>query len=149
MNILMTAALLAALTVPDMDTSFKAYMDYRAITNEESTQYRMQQKAETDENGLRTYKGRYMIAVGTYYGEVGDRLDITLDTGERFEAVIGDIKADSSTDSTHRYHPMENGGNVVEFIVDVRLVSRGVRRSGDISSIEGFEGNIEKIERAD
>ena len=148
MNILCAAVILSALSVPDGDTSFKAYEDYRRITNTRSTQYRMQQKAETDENGLRIYHGRYMVAVGTYYGEVGDELTVTLDTGEVIDVVIGDIKADCDTDETNRYHPMEDGGaNVIEFIVDTRELSHDVKRAGDISEIDGFEGNVEKIER--
>lgn len=148
MNILCAAAVLSALTVPDMDTSFKAYEDYRRITNSRSMQYRMQQKAETDDNGLRVYHGRYMVALGTYYGSVGDELTVTLDTGEVIDIVIGDIKADATTDKTNRYHPMDDGGaNVLEFIVDTKKLSGDVKWAGDISEIDGFEGNVEKIER--
>ena len=150
MNLIITAAILTAFTVPDMDTDFKSYMDYRAITNTHSAQYRLQQHAETDENGLRTYNGRYMVAVGTYYGEVGDNLTVTLDTGESFDCVIGDIKADSTTDETHRYHPMAGGkGNVIEFIVDTKSLPRDVRWMGTVSALDEFSGNVEKIERDD
>ena len=150
MNILLTTAILTAFTVPDIDTDFKSYMDYRKITDTHSAQYRLQEHAETDENGLRVYKGRYMIAVGTYYGSVGDNLTITLDSGITFDAVIGDIKADSTTDSTHRYHPMDDGGgNVIEFIVDTRGLPRDVRWMGTVSALDDFKGNVEKIERDD
>ena len=150
MNILVAAAILTALTVPDIDTDFKSYMDYRCITDTHSTQYRLQQDAETDENGLRTYHGRYMVALGTYYGEVGDELTITLDSGECFDVVIGDIKADCDTDKTNRYHPMANGGgNVIEFIVDTKELPKKARYMGTISAIDGFDGNVEKIERDD
>jgi len=150
MDILLATAILTALTVPDIDSDFKAYMDYRKITDTHSAQYRMQEHAETDENGLRVYHGRYMIAVGTYYGVVGDDLDITLDTGDVLECVIGDIKADCDTDSTHRYHPMQDGsGNIIEFIVDVRELPHDARWAGTISALDGFEGNVESIERAD
>lgn len=148
MNIILTTAILTALTVPDIPTDFKAYMDYRAITDTHSAQYRLQQSAETDENGLRTYHGKYMVALGTYYGEVGDELTITLDTGESFDVIIGDIKADCDTDATNRYHPMaDGGGNIIEFIVDVRQLPKDARRMGTISAIDGFEGDVEKIER--
>ena len=150
MNIFTAAVILTALTVPDIPTDFKAYMDYRAITDTHSAQYRLQQSAETDENGLRTYHGKYMVALGTYYGEVGDELTITLDTGESFDVIIGDIKADCDTDATNRYHPMANGGgNVIEFIVDTKQLPHDVRWSGTVSSIEDFAGNVEKIERDD
>lgn len=149
MNIITAAAILTELTVPDIPTDFKAYMDFRKITNRESIQYRMQQSAETDENGLRMYHGRYMVALGSYYGDVGDELTITLDTGTELDVVIGDLKADCETDRTNRYHPMEGGsGNIVEFIVDVRQLPEDARWSGTISAIDGFEGDVEKIERA-
>lgn len=150
MHIFATAAILAAFTVPDMDTDFKSYMDYRCITDTHSAQYRLQQHAETDENGLRTYNGRYMIAVGTYYGEVGDNLTVTLDTGVSFDCVIGDIKADSTTDETNRYHPMaDDKGNLIEFIVDTKELPRSVRWMGTVSALDDFAGNVEKIERDD
>lgn len=34
--------------IPNLDTSFKAYMDYRCITDETSQQWEIQQKAWTD-----------------------------------------------------------------------------------------------------
>lgn len=150
-NTIMCAAVISAakLSVPDIDSTFKAYMDYRCITNTRSEQYRLQKDAETDENGLRVWHGRYMIVVGTYYGQVGDSLTVTLDTGESFDAVIGDIKADCTTDETNRYYPMENGNaNVIEFIVDTRELPRKVRQMGDVSyADEMFEGDVEKITR--
>lgn len=151
MNIILATAILTALTVPDLETDFKSYMDYRCITDTHSAQYRLQQAAETDENGLRVYHGRYMVAMGTYYGEVGDNLTITLDSGESFDVVIGDIKADSTTDETHRYHPMANGsGNVLEFIVDTRELPKKARWMGDISYVDDmFSGNVESVERDD
>ena len=134
------------LTVPHIDTSFKAYMDYRMITDERSIQYRLQQDAQTDENGLRIYRGRYMVALGTYYGSVGDELTVTLDTGKSFDVIIGDTKADSDTDRTNRYYPMSDGsGNVVEFIVDVDALSDEARRMGDISYVDGFGGNVVQV----
>ena len=136
----------SVMSVPDIDTSFKAYMDYRTITNRRSAQWAMQQQAQTDANGLRTYGGRYMVAVGSYYGDVGDELTVMLDTGEELEVVIGDMKADSHTDGTHRYCPMSDGsGNVLEFIVDVYDLPDRARNMGDISYVDGFEGEIEGI----
>lgn len=135
------------MTVPKGDTSFKSYMDYTCITNTGSEQYQMQQTAYTDD-GLRRYKnGDYMIAMGTYYGEVGDRFIITLDSGVKFNAIMGDIKADCHTDEKNMYYPM-NGGkkNVIEFIVDTPELPEMAREMGDIS-YDGFEGNVISIER--
>lgn len=137
------------LEVPDGDTRFKSYMDYRTLTNHRSDQWHLQEKAETDENGLRVYDGCYMVALGSYYSTtIGDKFRITLDTGVSFDAVLGDMKADCHTDYCNQYFPMNNGQkNVVEFIVDVHELNDKARVMGDISYINGFKGNVTKIER--
>lgn len=136
-------------TVPTGDTSFKSYMDFRAITNVSSEQYKLQEECVTDSHGLRKYGDDYVIAVGSYYADrVGDRLEITLESGEKFMAVVGDFKADAHTDKTNRYYPMSDGKkNVIEFIVDTDALDSMARKMGDISYIDGFEGNIDSIEK--
>ena len=142
------------LNTPDLDTSFKTYMSYRSITDIDSEQYAMQRKAWTDENGLRRYNNDYMIAVGSYYSsECGDRFKITLDTGNSFTAVVGDIKDDLHTDDNNMYTPVydENGefisANVIEFIADTKSLPYKVKLHGSVGAIEDFSGNIENIER--
>lgn len=134
--------------VPCGDTSFKSYMSYRAITNTRSAQYKLQQRCWTDDEGLRRLGDDYVIALGTYYADyIGERFKITLDTGESFTAVVGDFKANKHTDSKHQYYDSGNGRkNVVEFVVDTKELNRKARKMGDISYIEGFEGNIKSIE---
>lgn len=133
-------------SVPDIDSDFKAYMDYRAITNTHSEQYKLQKVSSTDDNGLRVHNGYYLIALGTYYSTtVGERFKITLDTGEELLCEVGDIKGDSSTDETNRYVPIN--GNIVEFIVDTDKLPKKVRKMGSVSYIDGFEGSVTSIER--
>lgn len=131
-------------SIPSGDTSFKSYMDYRCITNTRSAQYKLQNDCWTDENGLRRCGDDYVIAVGTYYADyVGERVIVTLADDKQFTAVIGDFKADAHTDSTHRYSPMSNDRkNVIEFVVDTSALDKTARKMGDISYIEGFEGNV-------
>ena len=45
------------------ETWFKAYMDYRTITDTESVQYAMQQNAWTDDRGLRRTENDYLVAM--------------------------------------------------------------------------------------
>ena len=149
MNCILAAAVcVGALAVPQIDTDFKAFMDYTAITNKKSPQYALQAEAYTDDNGLRKVGDYYCVALGSYYGtEIGQCYIITLDTGVSFKAILADAKADCDTDETHRYHPMRGGaGNIVEFVVDTPELPRAVRWSGTVSSIEGFEGSVESIE---
>lgn len=145
----MVTLLLAAqmiFTVPDVDSDFKSYMDYRCITNTSSDQYKLQQKCYTDDNGLRVYDGYYAVALGTYYSStIGDKFHITLDTGEEFDVIVGDVKADCDTDKTNRYVPVN--GNIIEFIVDTRKLPKDVRFMGTVSALDDFEGSVESIEK--
>lgn len=147
-GIILASALI--FSVPeDIDTDFKAYMDYRTITNTRSPQYKLQSQAWTDDNGLRKVDDYYLVAMGSYYSStVGDCFEITLDTGESFKVMIGDCKADKDTDILNMYHPMNNNkGNVIEFIVDTKELPREVRQMGTVSAIDIFEGNVESIEK--
>ena len=139
----MVGIIMAAIISDGLDTSFKAWMSYKAITNTSSVQYELQQDAWTDDNGLRRYNKDYMVAVGTPYGNVGDRIKITLDTGEVFNAIIGDSKGD------RYYHSCSKGANVVEFIVDTKELDNEAKKMGDISYIPFFEGEVIDIQKLD
>lgn len=143
-------------SIPEYDTSFKTYMDYRKITDKSSAQYMLQMEAYTDDMGLRKYEDHYIVAMGTYYSDnVGDTFKITLDNDTSFNVIIGDIKADCHTDSQNMYSPVydENGdfvsANVIEFIVDTNKLDRSVTKLGTVSAYDNFKGNIIKIERTD
>ena len=143
-------------SIPNYDTSFKTYMDYRCITDKTSAQYMLQMEAHTDDMGLRKYEDHYIVAMGTYYSDnVGDTFRITLDNDISFNVIIGDIKADCHTDSKNMYSPVydENGNfvsaNVIEFIVDTKKLDRSVKKLGTIEAYDDFKGNIVKIERTD
>lgn len=129
--------------LPNVSGSFKTYMDYRTITNTNSTQWYMQQAAWTAPNGIRCYGDRYMVAMGTYYSEqCGDKFDITLSSGQVIKVITGDIKADEHTDPTNMY--IEHNQNIVEFIVDVNVLNPLSQQMGDVS-YSGLEGDIVSI----
>lgn len=143
-----------SMSLPDYDTSFKAYMDYRCITDKTSKQYELQQKADTDDLGLRKYGDYYLIGLGTYYADsVGEKFRITLENDKVFYAMTGDIKADIHTDKNNMYSPVYNSNgtlisaNVVEFIVDTKAMDRKTKLSGSVGTYEDFSGNIVKIEK--
>lgn len=140
----------AGVEVPDGDTSFKAYMDWRCITNTRSDQYKLQLECWTDDQGLRRHGDDYVIALGTFYADrIGERYKITLDSGVTFTATVGDFKADKDTDSSNMYTPMQGSAkNVIEFVVDTPELPATARRMGDIS-YAGFEGDVERMVRLD
>lgn len=136
-----------------VDTSFKAYMDYRAITDESSEQYKMQQNAWTGLDGVRRIGDDICVALGTYYTDgCGERFEITLDTGKTFNVIVSDIKDDQDTDETNRYTMHGEGDEaracVVEFIVDIDEIGSKAKRLGDISC-NNFEGEVTSIEKID
>lgn len=129
--------------VPNINNSFKPYMDYRTITNKESAQWKLQRKAQTDSKGFRTYNGRKMVAVGTYYADyIGKELLVVLENGMAINVVVGDFKDNRHTDKTNRYVPSDK--NMVEFIVDVNKIGSTSRKMGDMS-YSGFKGKIVAI----
>lgn len=138
-------AKLAILPAPDgVETHFKTFMDYRTITSKVSMQYQLQEIAETNEYGMRTIDGYPLVAVGTYYADkVGYKIEVYLDTGVSFIAIVGDIKADKHTDESNR---ITSTGNVVEFIVDRKLIPEMCEKMGDMSyADERLEGNVTDI----
>lgn len=126
------------------NNSFKSYMDYRTITNCSSKQYKLQKKCKTAKNGLRTYKGRYVIALGTFYtNKVGTKVDLKMKNGSTVKCVVGDIKDNRHTDSTNR---QARDGSVAEFIVDVTQLGNKSKRMGNVSySDKKLLGSIKYI----
>lgn len=133
--------------IPNVNSSQKTYMSYKAITNKASKQYQLQQDAVTDEFGFRRYNDLYMIALGTYYTgyECGKTFRITLDTGITFNAITGDVKSDAHTDKLHQHR----NGNIVEFIVDTNAIPETCSKMGDMSYADNneFAGKIAEIEK--
>lgn len=104
----------------DTENSQKmTYMDYRAITDKHSNQYKFQQRDNVwvDEYGFLVQNSEwYVVAMGSYWGEIGDKFIIRLENGETISCVLGDIKADRHTDKNNYAH--EADGHVVEFLID-------------------------------
>lgn len=132
--------------VPDVEgTDFKTFMDYRTITAPSSVQYAMQQEAQTNQYGIRTWNGYPMVAIGTYFVDrCGYLVTVTLEGGTTFDAVVGDIKADIHTDETNR---VTLTGNAVEFIVDGDQIPDICWQTGDMSyASEEYRGRVLNIE---
>lgn len=126
--------------------NFKSYMGYRSITCKASKQYKLQQRAKTGKYGIRTIKGRYLIALGTYYTKnVGDKFDIKLSDGTILKCMIGDIKSDRHTDSKRQKQKYD--GSIMEFITDPSKMPSYVKRAGSYTACEKFSGSIKEIRK--
>lgn len=123
----------------------KSYMDYRCITDKTSKQYKLQKKAHTDKKtGIRMIKGRYCIAVGSYFTKkIGKKIDLVMQNGQVVECILADQKDDKDTINHHRQHATD--GSVAEFVVDTNRLSRKVRRMGDVSYTRPFRGKITRM----
>lgn len=116
-------------------SSFKSWMDYRAITSKSSNQYKLQLKATTDPHyGFRKIGDYIMVAMGPQYGPVGTKYIIQFKDGKVIQAIIGDIKHTGcqSADSS-----------MLEFIVDTRVLPQNFKISGNFNSL--FAGPITVI----
>lgn len=115
-------------------TTFKSFMDYRAITSPSSRQYKQLQKGFTvSEYGILVQDGRFLVAMAKQYGEVGT--DLAIQIGDTILAVrIGDIKGVACA---------HKDGSMLEFIVDTKRVPKKVQISGNFNDI--FKGKIDYI----
>lgn len=156
-------SVLHSMSVPQGNSSFKSYMDYKAITNTKSAQYKVNRASNvyTDSCGMRrVVVGQsanediddFVVALGTFYGKVGDRFSIQFSNGQTITAVMGDLKANKHTDSTNRYHLKDK--SVVEFIVENNRLNKLVKQMGDVSYLTyglnpnfKINGNVVKIDK--
>lgn len=135
-------------SLPSIPTNIKSFTDYRVYNIEETPHYRLQNQCYTDQMGLRRLGEDYCVAVGSYYSsDIGDRFEVTLDTGFTFTAIVSDTKADYDTDEKHMYTPCvnyngENSGNLLEFIVDIESISKEMYAYGSVDYHSQFKGNI-------
>ena len=144
--------------VPDVDSSFKTWMSYKAVTDKKSPQYNLiNTYGWSDSQGFMRCSGErdlgidqdyYLIALGSYYGtEIGTKYKITLDTGRVFYGALADCKDNRHTNSTNQY--VSHNGNVVEFLVDSSKLNKEVKRMGSANVYMPLNGSVVKIERID
>lgn len=140
-----------SMDIPSGNTSNKTYMSYHAITTKSSPQYRLQHdsKTTTDKYGLRRRGEDYVVALGSYYGtKIGQRYQISFESGTTITAILGDCKSDRHTDSKGQQHLTD--GSVVEFITDsADKLNSSIRRKGNVSEHPGvnFKGNVVSIQK--
>ena len=137
--------------LPDIPTHVKFCTDYRSYNLWYTPHYRLQQVAWTDEYGMRRYGNDYLVALGSYYStDIGDRFEVTLDTGKTFTVMMADGKWDIDCDENNMYTPTvdyngENAGNLLEFIMDKDSVSSEMYRYGSLDYYDVFKGNVIKM----
>lgn len=125
-------------------SSFKSYMPYTAITSKNSEQYKLQTRAYSDKNGLRKIDKYYLVAMGQYYGKVGDKFKVTLSSGQVFYAMIGDSKQFRHTGEGSGMIGADNK-DMFEFIVDYSCLNSLVRKMGNVNVL--LKGKVIKLQK--
>lgn len=122
---------------------FKSYTDYRCLSRS-SAQWKLQERAYTDENGLRKIGDAYLVALGSYYGTtLGTKYTVTLSNGSVFNVILCDCKKDIHTDTKNQ--KTLSDGSILEFYVDTSILPKSAKTSGTISNIDFFSGGVVSI----
>ena len=142
------------LSVCSLNTA-KTYMDYRMTTVVSSRQYQFIHNYCTIDRKtgfLYDEEGFIAVALGSYYGEIGDRYYFTLETGIVLPLVKAEEKADEDTNSSGCYHVED--GSVIEFVIDsdyarncFSTYSNGLVLDGNYNNYSLFSGSIVKVEK--
>ena len=160
-----------SLGVPNINSSWKTWMDYSAITAKGSPQWSylrnwcwvdwqgfVRCNAERDLGITDDY---YAVAMGSYYGStIGTKYRVTLDTGRVIYCVLCDQKADIHTNGANQY---ASHNDILEFLVNTyekdsykrpipgnsHLLNWQVKRDGNANVYMPLNGSVSKIERID
>jgi len=105
-------------TIPNGLGNVFSHMGWQMITSPSSNQYKLRQKygQKFNNKGFGVINGMYVVAVTTWYGNVGDVLKVEFANGQKMDAVIGDIKNQNDA-GCNKYGHMD-GKCVIEFVVD-------------------------------
>lgn len=118
-------------------------MDGAMITDTTSKAYEIISTLHV-ENGFYT-DGEYIaVAMSNYYGQVGDRFKITLESGRVMKVIMADTKAPQHVENMCT----SQDGSMLELIVDVSSVEQlypDVALYGDFDLL--FTGSVTKVER--
>lgn len=137
--------------LPNLPTDRKVCTNYTVYGILGTPHNRMQKLAYTDALGCRRYGEYYIVGLGSAYADrIGETFEVELETGVIFKIITGDMKADCDTDVTNRYGPCvnyngEDCANVLEFIVDREVLSKGAYQWGGVDYYEKFKGNIVRM----
>lgn len=113
-------------------STFKSWMDYRAITDSSSKQWQLQQSATTDPYyGMRLYGEYVMVAMGPQYGPVGTKYLIQFQDRSVIKAIVSDIKHQGCTSAD---------SSMIEFLIDKEVLPGFIKTSGNFNSV--FNGSI-------
>lgn len=139
------------ITVPEGLGKYYTYMNWNAVTNTTSNQYRLRETASAKgevsytSDGYAMINGRYVVALTDTFGNVGDYVNIKTKDGTVINGIIGDIK--SQTKTWYDQNPANKWGHndgqvVVEFVTNWGSGHENPKSNGGVVSITNL-GNYE------
>lgn len=133
-------------TIPEGHNYFKSYMNYKML-NKDYEGRKLVELGYSDNYGFRRIDELYCVALGSYYGTIGDIFRVTLSTGTQIKVIKCDIKSDSHTDPTNRY--TVSSDCMMEFIVDTSSMPESIKISGTVNTGTELDGYIISIYKED
>ena len=115
-------------------------MDYRAVTDSTSTQYRLLQSASPDANGLMKIGEYYCVALGSYFGAIGTKYTAVIG-GKEYKLIKCDEKQAQHT--LNGEGKTGTDGHLIECIVKTESLPASVRTSGNCNAL--MSGLVERI----
>lgn len=144
--------ILEEIDVCGIDTYTKSYEDGKAINDIYSNQYALLQTMYVNEMGIyETNDGYLATALGSFYGPIGSKYILTLDSGIELSVIKADEKADKDT-IDGCYHKTD--GSMIEFIIDeVKAIDyfgfpkNGYVLNGNFNNAPEFNGSVISMKR--
>lgn len=122
----------------------KTYMDYRAISNKNSEQWKLLQNLTICDDGMiRDSDGYIAAALGSAFGPIGTRYVFTLEGGKELLIIKADQKQDSHTCENNIFGL--NNWDVIEFIIDsskAPVWANGYVYGGNFNNCPEYAGDI-------
>ena len=128
----------------------KPYMDYRAITCKTSKQYKFIQREDVNEDkrGFLMQDGEwYCVALGEYFGDIGEKYIFTLSNGNEVKVVKSEAKSNRHTCSDNY---LGQNGHILEFLINTNsqwMKEQDVIYHGSLNACDELKGDIVKIEK--
>lgn len=125
----------------------KTYMSWLKISPTSKQGKFIRQNMTVQEGLLFDSDGYIGVALGSYFGKIGDRFIITLSSGRELKVIKVEEKSDRHTiNGCQQYQD----NSVIEFVVDIEsntyyIGSNGLIANGNYNNLPWFKGHIVKI----
>lgn len=102
----------------------------------------------TNDRGIATLDGKYLVAMSRVFGNVGDNVIVVLENGESIECIIADAKG---TDATNVYgHVLSSGVDIIEWESfgsqeNIDLGSWQAQRVSHVINLDGINNLSAKV----